>query len=605
MPEHPRRTEGGAIMHAPNKPAKKRKAKSRVYELASFDVETRSTIDLKRYGAYRYAADKSTEARCAAWALDDGPVQLWVTGQPPPEELVNHIRAGGKILSHNAAFDRLIVEKILGPRHGWPVPAIAQWRCSMAAALALALPASLEDGGKAMNLANLKDAIGKRVMQQMAKPRKARKDESEAEVHWHDDEAKTEQLHTYCMGDVATMREFYNSICPLSDDEQTVWTMDQRINDRGFHVDEKLLLAMRKIITAAGIDVNTQMSKLTGGAVETVDKVARLKTWLQEVCGIEINSLSKTTIPPLIADKKTPEIAKEVLELRLAGAQAAVKKVEAFLDRRSTDGRVHGAFVYHAAGPGRWSSKGAQVHNLKRMMEEDPAAIEATVADLMTGDYKLLKTKYARPLQVVGNNIRTCICAAEGNVLIGGDYSGIEARITAWVAGEKRKLQVFRDFDAGLGPDPYIIAATNIYGLSVDRIDKPEAERRQGSRTRFRIPGWCRRLQEICSAGAFTDEEIDVFKNKWRRAHPNIVEFWDELKDAAHKIAKHAVLIKRGLDRTIEPIQMRGDIWIEYSAGFMFVTLPSGRRIAYPDIDRIHRPRDFHYVEKPGISSAH
>ena len=584
-------------MHAPNKPAKRRTSKSR-YELAAVDVETRSLLDLTKVGAYRYAADASTEARCAAYALDDGPVQLWITGQPVPKDLAAHIRAGGKVLAHNAAFERLIFREILGPRHGWPVPEIEQFRCSMAAALALALPGSLEDGGKAMSLEHLKDAVGKRVMQQMTKPRKARKDENQEGIYWHEDATRTKQLHGYCMGDVAAMRDFYNSIWPLSDDEQIVWQMDQRINDRGFYVDEKLLLAMRKIIDAAGIDVNAQMAKLTGGAVATVDKIVALKAWLQNSCGVTVKSLSKTTIPLLIADPKTPKLPKEVLELRLAGAQAAVKKVDAFLDRRSADARVHGAFVYHAAGTGRWASRGAQVHNLKRMTEEDPAAIEATVADLLTGDYGLLKAKHARPLQVVGNNIRTCITAAPGNVLIGADFSGVEARITAWLAGEERKLQVFRDYDAGKGPDPYVVAATGIYGLPAAQIDKPKRNVGKGSELAFGFQGGVNAYKKFVAPGLFTDEEIEGFKNKWRRMHPNIVAFWEELKDASSKIAKQAAMIKRGLDRTIEPIQVR-DIWFEYNNGFMFAVLPSGRRISYPDIDRAHRPREFFYITKP------
>ena len=319
---------GDLMLHNP-RTAKKR-IKAARYEIAFVDAETRSTLNLKDVGGYRYAADASTEARCVAWALDDGPVQLWITGQPAPRDLAAHIQAGGKILAHNAAFDRLVFREILGPRHGWPVPEIEQWRCSMAMSLALALPGSLEDAGKAMNIPHLKDPIGKRAMQAMSKPRKARKDEDENEVHWHEDDAKTEQLHTYCMNDVETMRDLFYSFWPLSDEEQRIWEMDQRINDRGFYTDEKLLLAMRKTILAAGVDINSQIKKATGGAIETTDKIAQLKTWLQDVCGLSVKTLDKAAIPLLIADPKTPKIAKKVLELRLAGAQAAVKKVDAF-----------------------------------------------------------------------------------------------------------------------------------------------------------------------------------------------------------------------------------------------------------------------------------
>jgi DNA polymerase len=508
-----------------------------------------------------------------------------------------HIHAGGKILAHNAAFDRLVFREILGPRHGWPIPEIAQWRCSMAMSLALALPGSLDGAGKAMSLKHLKDQAGKRVMLQMAKPRKARKDEDPDGIYWHEDAAQTERRDSYCKDDVNSMRDLFYSFWPLSDEEQRVWEMDQRINDRGFHTDAKLLNAMRKTILAAGVDINSQIKKATGGAVETVDKVERLKTWLRDVCGLPVKTLDKTAIPLLIANPKTPKLAKEVLELRAAGAQAAVKKVDAFLERRSADGRVRGAFVYHSAGTGRWSSRGAQVHNLKRMTEESPAAIEATVSDLLTGDYKLLKTKYARPLQVIGNNIRTVICAAPGNVLVGADFSGIEARITAWLAGEERKLKVFRDYDAGIGPDPYVVAAAGIYGIPAAGIVKAQRQVGKGAELAFGFQGGVNAYKKFVADGAFTDEEIDGFKVRWRKLHPNIVAFWGALKYASDKIAKQAVQVKRGVERTIEPIPVR-NIWFEYNNGFMFVVLPSGRRISYPEIDRAHRPREFYYIEK-------
>jgi DNA polymerase len=274
-----------------------------------------------------------------------------------------------------------------------------------------------------------------------------------------------------------------------------------------------------------------------------------------------------------------------------------VKKVDAFLERRSADGRVRGAFVYHSAGTGRWSSRGAQVHNLKRMTEESPAAIEATVSDLLTGDYKLLKTKYARPLQVIGNNIRTVICAAPGNVLVGADFSGIEARITAWLAGEERKLKVFRDYDAGIGPDPYVVAAAGIYGIPAAGIVKAQRQVGKGAELAFGFQGGVNAYKKFVADGAFTDEEIDGFKVRWRKLHPNIVAFWGALKYASDKIAKQAVQVKRGVERTIEPIPVR-NIWFEYNNGFMFVVLPSGRRISYPEIDRAHRPREFYYIEK-------
>src|SRR6266566_2470643 len=213
-----------------------------------YDVETKSERDLKRVGAYRYAGDPSTKMLCIGHAIDDEPVQIWLPGDPPPKKVMTHIKRGGLCVAFNAAFERQIHTQILGPHHGWLVPKLEQYRCMMAASLALALPGSLEKVLEVMDLGVAKDKVGKRVMRQMSRPRKARKGEDPEEVHWHDDDVRSGQLQAYCKDDVAGARELYYKLWPLTDDEQAVWEMDQRINDRGFYTDKKLLLAMRSII---------------------------------------------------------------------------------------------------------------------------------------------------------------------------------------------------------------------------------------------------------------------------------------------------------------------------------------------------------------------
>ena len=568
------------------------------FTLAYYDIETRSELNLKKVGAYRYATDESTEVRCVGYALDDGPVKLWTPDQPVPKDVADHIKRGDLCVAFNASFERQIHTRILGPRHGWPVPKLEQYRCLMAMSLALGLPGSLEDACAVMGVGKGK-GLGKKVMLQMAQPRKARKGEDPEAVHWFDDEARAEQLHDYCTQDVRDTRELFNRLWQLSDEEQAVWETDQRINDRGFHVDEQLLRAMRRIIIDAVADINVSIRQKTGGAVESVDKIVALKTWLREMCGLTVaKSLNKATIPLLIADPKTPARAKEVLELRLAGAQAATKKVDAFLARRNGDGRVRGWSIYHAAGTGRFAGRGSQIHNLKRLTTENQDEIATAVDDLMTKDYRTLKVKYARPLQIIGDNIRACIDAAPGNILIGADFSGIEARVTAWLAGEERKLQVFRDYDAGKGPDPYVVAAAGIYGIPAEKITKPQRQVGKGAGLAFGFQGSVNAYKKFVPDGAFTDAEIEGFKNKWRRMHPNIVEFWARLKSAGDRIAKAAVQIRRGVNHTIEPMPVR-NVWFEHDSGYMFIVLPSGRRISYPIIDRAYRPQDFYQFEKP------
>jgi DNA polymerase bacteriophage-type len=641
----------------------------RVADYLFYDLESKSQVDLRKVGTYVYAAHKSTELLCAALALDDEPTELWTPDKPLPKKFAKHIEKGGLLVAHGAQFERQMHINKLGPVHGWPIPKLEQFRCSQAMALALALPPALENIAPALGVEMEKDKVGKRVMLQMTKPRKAKKGEDPDEVHWYDDEERHEKLQGYCVQDVDVSREVFNVMWPLSDDELNLWRMDQIINDRGFYIDQDLLMAMRRIITDAGEDVDNLIRKATNEQVQTVGQVAQIKSWLETEHGVFIKSLSKTVIPDLLSDPSIPQAAKDVLELRIAGAQAAVKKVDAFLSRRDKDGRVRGSFLYHSAGTGRWASRGAQVHNLKRLTSEEEDEILDAVKDLQTGDYKFLKTKYARPLKIVGDNIRTVIRAAPGNVLIGADFSGIEARVTAWLAGEVRKLQVFRDYDAGKGPDPYVAAAADIFGTSaagmaalkisdpndykvkrqggkgaelafgfggaenaykkfmpVTMLANPGAWQPpkappqnpkpipQGPQSKSAIKNYGTGFEDGAAAkqakdakvdpalvGKFTDVQITDIKVKWRKAHPNICKLWYAMGDAGNEIAKKASWIARGVDQTIEDIQV-GRLTFEYSpenGGFMFMVLPSGRRIAYPGINRAKDYRERYFIEKP------
>lgn len=628
-----------------------------------YDLESKSEVDLRAVGTNVYANHASTKLLCAALALDDEPAHLWKPGEKLPAKYTKHMQKGGKIVAHGVQFERAMHKAKLTPVHGWPEVSIPQFRCSQTMAMALGLPAALEKLSEPLGIDEFKDAAGKRVMLQMTKPRKARKNEDPDQTYWYDDEERSEKLFGYCIKDVDVMRQGFNVMWPLSEDEQRLFELDQVINDRGFYVDHKLLMAMRRIIVDAGTDINRQMSKVTEGKVDTIDKVAKIKDWINEEFGLEIKSLNKATIPELINDPIIPQRAKDALELRLLGAQAATKKVDAFLSRRDKDGRIRGAFVFHAAGTGRWASRGAQVHNLKRLTEEDDEALDAGVQDLLTGDYKLVKTKYANlkdekkrttPLKMVGDHIRTVICAAPGNVLIGADFSGIEARVTAWLAGEARKLQVFRDYDAGIGPDPYVAAAMGIFGITDPKlITKPLRQIGKGSELAFGFEGGvnaykkfmpappkapdappppppkktdsqkaydARRADATGEAAAgtetqakealkgmdlseFTDDRINDIKNKWRDDHPNIRAFWGALKDAGNTIAKQAYWRSENQDdREIDPIDVKS-LTFEYSpenGGFMFIQLPSGRRIGYPGINRAKDYREKFFISASG-----
>ena len=246
------------------------------------DYETRGVLSLKAVGTYRYAADPRTEVLCCAYALDDNPVQLWVPGDPVPPEFIEAARnPAWLIAAHGDHFETQIERRIMAPRFGWPETPLDRHRCTMAAALAAGLPARLSAAADALELVNRKDSAGERLMHQTSKPRRARKDEDPAGTYWFDDAERLQRLGQYCRQDVETERELYGRLPSLSPTEHANWQLSCRINDRGFHVDRDLVEAARRIAEAAAPEIDSELAEITGGAVTTVNQVARLLQWLQ------------------------------------------------------------------------------------------------------------------------------------------------------------------------------------------------------------------------------------------------------------------------------------------------------------------------------------
>ena len=422
--------------------------------------------------------------------------------------------------------------------------------------------------------------------------------------------------------------DIHNGLPGLSEHERLVWIFDQLVNERGFFLDRELATAAAKIAAEIKPRINDELSKITNGAITAFTQVPRITKWVKQ--HIESKTLRKSDIEQLFK-LNLPDHVRRVLELRLMGAQAAAAKVGALLQRRCDDGRVRGSFIYHAAGTGRWSSRGAQVHNLKRPQTKDLAqAIEV----LGQGDVDVAMKAYDNPLSVIGDCVRSMIVASPGHTLIGGDFSGIEARITAWLAHEESKLEIFRAYDEGRGPDPYIVAAAMILDIDAEEIvqglkdEDPKAiEQRhigKGAELAFGFGGGVRAYRRFLppgmnpgighNSGALTDAQemweirhgdgpsgdvsraldelpegttiqlsdaqIEVIKNKWRAAHPNIVKLWRSLE--------------RAIDHTVDFVYTEDDpaivrdrirIWIVDEDGwkFMKIELPSGRRLSYPN----------------------
>jgi DNA polymerase len=535
------------------------------------DYETRGRLLLKRVGTHRYAADPGTEVLCGAFAIDNEPVQLWIRGDPVPPEFIEAAADPSWIVcAHNDAFEAAIEQHIMAPRFDWPEIPPAQHCCTMAAASALGLPARLSMAADALELANRKDVAGGRLMHQMSKPRRARQGEDPSQVHWFDDDDRLRRLRDYCRQDVEVERELFDRLPLLSATEQTLWALSCRINERGFCVDRQFAEDARRIAQAAAPKIDAELAEITSGAVTGINQVARLIQWLQDQ-GCTAKKLDRTAVERQLEKEDLPPAVRRVLELRLSGAQAAVKKIDALLGRAGADHRVRGAFRYHGASTGRWAGEGFQPQNLKRPVAED---VDAAIAAVATGDYEHVCRLYPRPLSVVGDCSRSMIVAAPGHVLVGADFSSIESRVLAWIAGEEWKLDAYRRYDATRDPrdEVYCETACKIFRVPSGSYVKDSQERGVGKTCDLAfgymvgLGAWRKFEPE-----RFTDQEVETFKTEWRAAHPAIKRFWHDIDRAAWTAVRERGRVVR-CDR----------VSFKCAGAFLFLKLPSGRKLAYP-----------------------
>jgi DNA polymerase len=535
------------------------------------DYESRGIIRLEHAGAWKYAADRRTQILCCAYCVNDEPVKLWTPNDPVPPEFVEAAQnPEWLVAAHNAQFEIALEHFILTRIFGFPKFPLSRQRCTMAMALALSLPPKLELVAAALELIHQKDKAGQRLMLLMSKPRRPRKDEDPQGIYWFDDEERLQRLYKYARQDAAVERELFQHLRPLSDAELEVWQFDLKVNARGFHVDRVLAEAARSVADAATPELNAELTYITGCAVTKVGQIGKLKTWLLEQ-GCIVDSLDKPSVEDLLAQQNVPAPARKVLELRQSGAQAASKKITALLARCSENGRVLGGFRYHAASTGRWAGNGFQAQNLKRPATED---IDAAITAVSTGDYAHVRSLYPQPLAVIGDLGRSLICAAPGRRLIGADFGAIESRVLAWLSDENWKLDSYRRYDATHDPrdEPYCITACKIFRVPDGTYTAESPERRVGKTCdlAFGFQGGLNAWRKF-EPDRFTDAEVEQFKHDWRAAHPAIKKFWYAIDRATWEAVRNR-----------EHVVRCGRLLLKCSGAYLFIKLPSGRKLAYP-----------------------
>jgi DNA polymerase len=327
-----------------------------------WDIETRSVVSLETAGASRYASDPTTEILCVGYAIDDNDPKIWLLGDPIPPE----IETATHVVAHNFQFERAILTHKLEPL-GWPRIPLERQRCSMTLCLVNALPGALDNAATALGIPLQKDREGYKLMRKMSRPLPRRKGDPPDFIRWHDNAKDRKRLQEYCKRDVELERLVYRALPPLSPSEQALFVLDAVINQRGFHVDVELARAARAIAHAERSAINKEITEITEGEITTVDQVARILAFIRRH-GHPISSLSKRSVSGILAHE--PGDAERLLELRRAGARASVRKLDALLASVDADNRLRGTLRFHAASTGRWSGRGYQPQNLKKVEKE-------------------------------------------------------------------------------------------------------------------------------------------------------------------------------------------------------------------------------------------
>lgn len=396
---------------------------------------------IKGVGAAVYAADPTAEALCMAYDLEDGAgVHIWLPGMPNPQNLFDAVSAGATIEAHNAGFEFLIFNLVCVKKYNWPWIYSASMSCSQAKALAFGLPPALKNVAKILGSTEQKDKEGRRLIFKFSVPRKATKAFPGRRIYPKDDPKNFDNMIKYCIQDVNTERDISARIPDLTPFEQKVWQVDQKINQRGVHIDRGALEDCIAVVEQAFNKYTQELQTITGGAVQTVDELDKFKAWLSaNECGTV--SLDKEHIENMLTWDIPPNV-RRALEIRQILGSASVKKLYALKRYLMSDDRIRYLYQYCGAmRTGRFTGRGPQPHNFTKGDED--FNVDAALAVMAYRDLATVEALYGDPLTAVSNCLRGLLTAAPGAELICSDYASIEARVIAYLAGEQWRIDVF------------------------------------------------------------------------------------------------------------------------------------------------------------------
>ena len=529
--------------------------------ILGIDIKTFSDVDLIKCGVYAYADSPAFEVLLFAYSFDGGETRVidLAQGEELPGEVAEAVFDGSVVkTAFNANFERTCLSKHFG-RYLPP----DSWHCSAVQAAVLALPRSLEDVGAVLGLDEQKMKEGRELIRYFCVPCKPTKANGgrRRNLPCHAPE-KWELFKSYCMRDVDVEKAIRRKLhkFPIPEGEMELYRLDQRINDRGVLVDMGLV---RQAVVCERLHkevVTRRAYELTG--LENPNSVAQLKGWLGEN-GVEAESLSKKAVTEMIGESDGE--VEELLRLRLLMAKTSVKKYEAMERSVCSDGRVHGLLQFYGANrTGRWAGRLVQVQNLPQNHLPDLKLARGLVREGRFEDVEML---YGSTPEVLSELIRTAFVPEEGCRFVVADFSAIEARVLAWLAGETWRLEVFSSHGK-----IYEASAAAMFHVPVEEVTKGSPLRQKGKIAELGL-GYGGAAGALISMGALdmglSEEELPSLVAVWRRANPHITQFWWDVDKAAVE-----AVVKRTRTRA-------GRIAFEYRSGILFVMLPSGRRLAY------------------------
>ena len=539
----------------------------------SLDLETYSSVDLGKSSVYRYAESPDFDILLLGYCADGGEVQVvdLAQGEQVPPEVIDALTDARVCKwAFNAQFERVCLSQWLR-RNGYPLrneryaapddPCMAYlnpagWHCTMVWSAYLGLPLSLKDVGAALGLDKQKLTEGKELIRYFCVPGKdaTRRMPASAPEKWA-------TFRAYNLRDVETEMSIQDRLrkYPVPEEVWAQYHLDQQINDRGIGVDRTLVRGAIDIDERSREELTARLQELT--MLDNPNSVQQMKDWLA-ANGLRTDTLGKKQVTGLL--RTAPEPLKSVLVLRQQLAKSSVKKYQAMENAVCADGRVRGCFQFYGARTGRWAGRNIQLQNLPQNKMPD---LEQARALVRAGDYDSVRLLYDSTPDVLSQLIRTAFLPREGGTFFVADFSAIEARVIAWLAGEEWRQQVFAE-----GGDIYCASASQMFHVPVEKHGVNGHLRQKGKIAELAL-GYGGSVGALKAMGAIEmglrEEELRPLVDAWRTANPRIVRLWWEVDRAVTRAVS---------DRTATETH---GIRFTCQSGMLFIALPSGRQLAY------------------------